>query len=195
MADISQGRVSQTTFIVSSQSDCTISASSISEPAHTKNRKALIWAWTAIAFPFLIFRLFVRWKVFRTLFIDDALVVLAYSILLSYAAFMQTRAEDIYYVIRVAIGAEQTDGSFNSHFYRFNKSQLATNFLYPFCLWSVKLAFLLFFRRLGKRVRYQEIFWWCILAFNTSTLAVWLGVSNWHCLVNSLEVVLGKQTF
>lgn len=122
--------------------------------------KALIWTFAAIAFPFLPFRLFVRWRVFRKLFVDDVCVVLAYCLPLVYAIMWQHRAHDLYVVFDVASGFTKPDTAFIVHFGRYSTAQVVYGFTYPPCLWSIKLSFLLFFRRLGRHVTFQKVIWW-----------------------------------
>ena len=144
-----------------------------------------IWAVTAVAFPFVPFRLYVRLRVFRRLFTDDAFVVLAYILLLVYACFWQIYAKDLYIVFDVAAGLETPDTDINIHLQRFLNGEVFTVFMYGFCLWFIKLAFLLFFRRLGDQVRHQAVIWWSVLAFSVATFVIWLGITNSRCIAGS----------
>lgn len=72
----------------------------------------------------------------------------------------------------------------------FLKTEVATIFLFYCCLWSIKLSFLIFFRRLGQRVRGQKIWWWFVLALTVVTWATCIGDIQYPCLLNSLEYIM-----
>ena len=139
----------------------------------------------------MVFRFLVRYTVFRKLFADDALVALAWILLLIFAAFWQTRAEDLYGLIPALHGALPDAGTAR-HILRFQKAQILTLMIYGVSLWSIKLAFLLFFRRLGDQVQNQAKIWWAVLSFNTASFIVWIGYQNWHCYVASTAVAQGR---
>lgn len=149
--------------------------------------KALIWTFTALAFPFVPFRLFVRWKVFRKLFADDGFVVLTYCLLLTYAIIWQDRAHDLYVVFDVASGFIKADATFIDHFERFLTTEMVS---YPSCLWLIKFSFLLFFRRLDRHVKYQKIVWWSAFVLTVVCLEIWWGMSHWQCIAASSAVAL-----
>ena len=172
-------KVHETTFLVS------VDTYIFLEIFEFTSYKASIWAVTAIALPFVPFRLYVRLRVFRRLFADDAFVVLAYILLLAFACFWQTYAKDLYTVYDVATGVKAPGADFNIHFKRYLNGEVFTIFMYGFSLWFIKLAFLLFFRRLGYQVRYQALIWWCVLAFNVATFIIWMGITNWRCITAS----------
>lgn len=156
--------------------------------------QALIWASAAITFPFISARLFVRWKVFHKFFIDDFFVVLAYLLLLVYAIYWQIRARDLYIVANTIPGPPH-DSKFLHYFAIFITSEAISLFLHVFCLWFIKIAFLLFFRRLGQKVEHQKFLWWGACIYNMAAFAVWMGVVPWHCVIVKAQVALGKKIF
>ena len=156
--------------------------------------KALIWSSAAVAFPFVPFRLLARWRVFHKLFIDDGLVVFAYSLLLAYAIFWQEYADDLYLAVDVARGVRAPPVDIIYRIKRWLNSQVFHVFLSGFCLWSIKLAFLLFFRRLGQKVRHQKIIWWSIFTWNIITFILWMGIVQWQCIATSPAHTIGNHT-
>ena len=60
------------------------------------------------------------------------------------------------------------------------------------CLWSIKLSFLLFFRRLGHNVRGHKIWWWCVLGATIATWATCVGDVQFDCSLNSLDWIYSK---
>ena len=130
-----------------------------------------------------------RWKVFRKLFADDAFVVLSCLFLLLYAILWQDRASDLYIVFAVNSGATKPEADYIEHARRYVTARIVYAFLYPFSLWSIKFALLLFFRRLGLQARRQMFLWWCVLGCNIICLGVWYGVPVWRCTINSIEYI------
>ena len=122
-----------------------------------------------------------RWRVFQKLFIDDALVVFAYLQLLAFAIVWQEYANDLYVIFAVATGQEAPVADMLERVYRFQTAEIICNMLYGFTLWSIKLAFLLFFRRIGHHVRHQNAIWWSVLTWNAIAFVIWIGVINWRC--------------
>lgn len=155
--------------------------------------KALLWSSAAVALPFVPFRLLARWKVFHKLFIDDALVVFAYLLLLAYVIVWQEYTDDLYVVVRVSTGAEAPPVDIFNRIKRWSVIRMLHVFLSGFCLWSIKLAFLLFFRRLGQKVRYQKPIWWSVLIWNMVTFVVWMGIVQWQCIAISPERAVGNS--
>lgn len=157
------------------------------------NYKAIVWAAAAVAFPFVPLRLYVRWKVFRRLFIDDAFVVLAYLLLLTFSCYWQVRVKSFYVVLEVAAGHALPGPDFRYHYSHYLKVHLICFVLYGFSLWSVKLAFLIFFKRLGHRIRYQYIAWWIVFVWNIVAFIAFMGYANWRCMTATPENAEGSM--
>lgn len=71
-------------------------------------------------------------------------------------------------------------------------TELAVIVMYFTSLWIIKLSFLVFFRRLGQKVKGQKIWWWCVLLFTIGTWGLCIGVINFDCLVRPLDYIEGK---
>lgn len=56
-------------------------------------------------------------------------------------------------------------------------------------LWSVKISFLLFFRRLSQNVSGQKVLWWCVLAFTLASYVVCIGDIQYSCLAAPFESI------
>lgn len=136
-----------------------------------------------------------RWKVFRKFFIDDAFVVLAYLLLLAFACYWQVRLKSFYIVLEVAAGHELPGPDFIHHFYHFLRVHIFATITYGCSLWSVKLAFLFFFKRLGHNIRYQYITWWIVFSWNIVAFIIFLALTNWRCITDSPEKAIGKIIF
>ena len=156
----------------------------------------MIWAAALTAFPFVLFRFYVRYRVFGKFFADDALVLFSSALLLTFAGFWQTRAGDLYNFINIAAGRQfpgsNSDATDSAQ--RLQQAEVLTVFVYGVTIWCIKLAFLLFFRRLGDQVRHMATVWWSILVFNVATFIVWMSVKNWRCFLASPAVSKGTNS-
>lgn len=57
-------------------------------------------------------------------------------------------------------------------------------------LWLVKLSFLMFFRRLGSKVKGQKIWWWCILVFTVLAWVACISDIQYKCYLSSVAFIL-----
>lgn len=58
-------------------------------------------------------------------------------------------------------------------------------------LWSVKLSFLVFFKRLGQNVRNQQIVWWTVLLITIGSYLACLSIIDYRCLASSFSYLEG----
>lgn len=70
--------------------------------------------------------------------------------------------------------------------------QVVFYWLYFTGLWAIKLSFLLFFRRLGNRVRGQKVVWWTVFALAIAFFFTVVAVINYKCLLGLTDIQLGK---
>ena len=138
---------------------------------------------------FVAFRVFVKIKSFRKLFSDDLLVIAAWIMLFGFAVLWQVMVPTLYEQYAVESGQKLPDVEFISKDTHFLRSIVAFTILFYSCLWTVKLSFLLFFRRLGARVRGQNIWWWCILAVTGLTWVSCIATVHYRCLLDSYESI------
>lgn len=155
----------------------------------------MLWSGTAVSLSFVAFRIFVRIKSFRRIYAADALVLIAWLMFLASAVIWQSQQTAMYEQFALSTGnviptpeqlaAERT----------FLRSEVATISMYYTSLWIVKLSFLVFFRRLGQKVRGQRIWWWCVTGFTIATWATCIGSMDFKCLLRSLDYVFGRQAY
>lgn len=138
---------------------------------------------------FVAFRIFVKIKSFRKLFSDDYLVIAAWLMLFIFAVLWQVMVPALYEQYAVEAGQKMPDLDFISKDTHFLRSLVPITMLFYSCLWTVKLSFLLFFRRLGGRVRGQKIWWWCILVVTALTWVACIVTVHFRCLVDSFASI------
>lgn len=152
-----------------------------------------MWAGVAISFCFLLFRFYVRLKIFRRLHIEDPFVLAAWLLNLVNAIVWQKTANHLYSVIAVESGEiDMLSPEFLSNVYVGLHSLFACYLFYYTALWSIKLSFLLFFRNLGNDIRRQRLLWYCVFVYTIASYVTCLGMIDYKCLVEAGG--LGKQS-
>ncbi|KAL8941874.1 MAG: hypothetical protein Q9216_001984 [Gyalolechia sp. 2 TL-2023] len=89
--------------------------------------------------------------------------------------------------MKVSAGLEFPHEGFAQLAGSFFKSTAAMTILFYSALWSIKLSFLLFFRRLGTNVHGQRRLWWPIFGITVATYFACIGTIQYRCLVTSFE--------
>lgn len=147
----------------------------------------------AISFLFVSFRLGVRLKNFRRLFLDDFFVVLGWSMIFATTIIWHFAAHDMFMSTAVASGqiSPLDDPTYISDTEYYLRSSVAVIVLFYSSLVAIKMSFLIFFRRLTEGVdnKAQTIQWWTIFGI---VIAVWLtclGTIEYQCLAQPLMVI------
>lgn len=81
----------------------------------------------------------------------------------------------MYYTMRILAGLELPDADFESIIEPYFKSTAAVIILFYSSLWSIKISFLLFFRRLGMNVKNQKLLWWPVFGITVATYFACIG--------------------
>ena len=76
------------------------------------------------------------------------------------------------------------------HTERFYVGQLIILISFYTSLYTVKLSFMLFFKRLERNVHRQEYIWWPVLLFTMATYFVCIGDIQYKCLVRPFEELI-----
>jgi hypothetical protein len=98
----------------------------------------------------------------------------------------------MYYIMNVAAGLQWPGAGFASTTERWSRASVAFTFFYYSSLWSIKIAFLLFFKRLGTNVMHQKKIWWTIFVFTIATYFVCIGITEYACRVRSFEYIVAN---
>ena len=154
----------------------------------------MLWASPVVALAFLCFRIFVRIKSFKTLYVDDVLVIVAWALILASSIVWQTQKNVLYAQYELAAGTKAFTPLAISQEQTLLRCEFVI-FLMTYCsLWCVKLSILLFFRRLhrGQIMKRQKIWWWCVLGFTIATWVLSVGLIQYQCLLKPFEWILRK---
>ncbi|KAF2688990.1 hypothetical protein K458DRAFT_331710 [Lentithecium fluviatile CBS 122367] len=152
--------------------------------------RGVAWAGFSLATVFVLFRTFLRFHHFRRLFLDDAFVFIGWTMALVTTILWHLFAGDMFTNNAVARGAQIPGSDFVQRSEAFLTASAAVIFLFYSTLWSVKLSFLFFFRRLYVNVGSWMRYWWIILAFTMASWAVCVGNIEYKCLVSPLEYLV-----
>ena len=152
--------------------------------------QGVAWGGVALAWIFFISRVAARIKVFRRIYADDVMVLIACLFLMTNTLIWQTSKDDLYVTIAVASGQlypPPPDIAERAQTYL--RRSTAVIVLFYSGLWAIKLSFMLFFRRLGHNVRNQTLMWWTILSIVAATWLACLGTIQYQCLSGSFEYI------
>jgi hypothetical protein len=124
-----------------------------------------VWTGAFIASSFTVTRIAIRSYKFKKIFSDDILVLVALGMLLASAVLYQIILTPMYTLLRVAAGLEAPKEDFVQKGSKYLKFQFAITCLFWSILWTVKLSFLAFFRRLSSGLKKHKTAWWIVLSF------------------------------
>ncbi len=153
----------------------------------------MLWGGVGLAFVFVLCRLYIRLAVFRRLFADDALVCAAWLMTLANAVIWQHASGDMYLTLLISSGVSHViPPDFLARMGVFLHALFASYLLFISTLWSIKLSFLVFFRKLGWHLRFQNILWWSVLVFTVVSYFASVALINFKCMLAREKVRMGE---
>lgn len=123
------------------------------------------------------------------------MVITAWASLLGTSILWQIRAPSFYENYAVMAGQRPYDLAYINEQKIFLLNLLALNILFYSSLWLVKLSFLLFFWRLGWKVKGPKIWWWCILIITLLTWVTCIATIDYRCLLNPFASPMIRRFF
>ena len=154
--------------------------------------KAVMWIGVVLSLGFLIFRVYIRLRLFHRLFPDDGFVVAAWLFYVALGIIFQTQINSIWIAIDVGSNwHEQLSPDSTERLIAFLHLQIGAWILSLTALWLVKFSFLLFFRKLGNHVRRQRILWWAVIGFTLASYVVCISLGPFKCWITAEANALG----
>ncbi|PSN71564.1 hypothetical protein BS50DRAFT_570891 [Corynespora cassiicola Philippines] len=154
----------------------------------------VIWTLTVLSLLFLPARLYARWKSFRRFFWDDFFVVFAGVISLAITAACTALNSVTYEVMDIGSGKKKFPPNVKIITMQFTRLFVVVPMLLYTGLWCVKLAFLLFFRRLGVRsVTSLCRLWWVVFVVTVVCYFVCYATLPYRCSLISFQVVISEE--
>jgi hypothetical protein len=98
--------------------------------------------------------------------LDDYFVAFAWSLLLATAIIWSTTLEEIYYMKHIYSSGIRITPENSPRLFTAIRTHLDATIsmlvMFYIGLWSIKINFLIFFRRLGYRITYYRVYWWIV---------------------------------
>ncbi|KAK0744608.1 hypothetical protein B0T21DRAFT_389898 [Apiosordaria backusii] len=144
-----------------------------------------IWAFTGLTFITLVIRLYTRWRTFRKLFWDDGFVIISWLIVFINAVVWATQWWNMYAIIWWGAGLQPYPPPLDD-IKQWMDCLLAMQLLIFTCLTCVKVALLLFFRRLyGKsESKRQKQYWWFTMISTLVVYIISMTTPQFKCYTN-----------
>lgn len=161
---------------------------------HINSLKGALWGGIILGLLFVAFRILVRIKVFGRLYADDALVFFAWLLLLISTVLGQTSKDALYQNVKVSSGRLYPPPTEFAHQTEQNLRKFAAVLFFFYTgLWSIKLAFLIFFKRLGHNVKNQDVVWWIVFAITVASFFACVGNMDYRCMASSFQYIQSKE--
>lgn len=149
---------------------------------------------TILSFLFLPARLYARLKTSKRLYWDDFLVsfswIISLAITITITVFYPVTVE----IMLIGAGLKKFPPNVKVITMQFARVFTVIPMLFYAGLWCIKLAFLLFFRRLGLRnVTSLRRWWWVVLTITIVTYFVCYTTLPYRCTLVSFEVVASPE--
>ncbi|KAG8424091.1 hypothetical protein J3458_000923 [Metarhizium acridum] len=157
---------------------------------------AVAWTATWLPLPFVLFRLAIRVRSFKTLFVDDVLVIAAWLMLLVSTSLWHTKAGVLFWQFRIVTGKASQSPEFISEWSSLSPYIVVWNILFHSSLWAVKYSCLVFFRRLlGPQTSRAKKTWCWVVGI--LLLAGWVScvaIIDYKCSVNDITYIMTHCT-
>ncbi|KAK8079410.1 hypothetical protein PG997_007228 [Apiospora hydei] len=127
----------------------------------------------------------------KRLFVDDWLIMFAWLLCGLSAIAWQVISPPLYTFLDVSSGhLWPPPAAFAEDAIKSWRGQLIVTVFFNTSLFTVKLSFLAFFRRLRRNVAECHYLWWGALFLTVSTYLVWIGTTNYPCMTKSMERIV-----
>ncbi|KAF2687328.1 hypothetical protein K458DRAFT_296574 [Lentithecium fluviatile CBS 122367] len=163
----------------------------VSEPAFF----ATMWIFTGVTLAFVLARLGIRLRIGGKLAWDDALVVLAWLMLLATAIVWKIYMPLEYRHYATVRGEYLFDTVAIRNFDKLMKVIAPMNILFYSGLWAIKFSFMLFFAKLGNQIRSFKIWWWIVLAITAIAYIGCIADIQWECTTTLTGVSVNCATY
>ncbi|KAM4060202.1 hypothetical protein HRG_002192 [Hirsutella rhossiliensis] len=147
----------------------------------------LVWGGFVLCLVAFCFRAYVRIVCFRRLFVDDWLMMGVLVILLAADIVCQL---GLGYMYDIADPDHIPGPDFIPNTQSGLREFGASMILSYIGIWLIKLNFLLFFYRLGSRIRRYLITWWVVLVLTIACGAVELGIMQTKCMFGPILYIM-----
>ena len=157
------------------------------------SEKGIVWGGLAITFIALVLRISARIHGFQRLWWDDAMVIFAWLMSLGNAVLWQYEKTSLYALKELGSDQVPPDADITSQVEQYIRLNIAFFVFFYTSLWSVKISFLILFRRLGQGVDRQMAIWWTVLGVVIAGYIFAIGSMDYRCYLSPLREFTGKH--
>ena len=138
-------------------------------------------------------RCYIRFRVLRQFAIEDGILLVAFACLIAATAINYVNLLSIYNVLAaILFGSGDTLFQLLNDVEPSAKRTDAIVTLWWLVLYSVKLAYLFFFRKFIDRVPRMRIYWWCVICFLIPSAIVCFVMTYVACPASQTPDIIGK---
>lgn len=153
-----------------------------------------IWAVTLFSLVFLPPRLYSRWQSFHRFYWDDLFVVFAWIVSLGITVACTVLADLVYEIMDIGAGKKAFPPNVKVITMHFTRLFVAVPMVFYAGLWSIKFAFLIFFRRLGvQSVSSLRWHWWAVFSLTIVSYFACYASLPYRCCLVSFKVVISPS--
>lgn len=127
---------------------------------------------------------------FHRLFIDDFLVLFAWSAIFVGHVIWQIEGGVVFELYEIADGIVAITADFVIRFRRFVRFLTILELLFYSAIWAVKFSFITFFRRLCFQVKSLRIWWIIVLCFTICGLLVSVADIDYRCSFGGSDIFI-----
>lgn len=139
---------------------------------------AVSWVFTGLAILLTAGRFWIRCKIIRRLSWDDAAHLMGLLLLIAQVSIVSGAASMIY---RIANNKAEDDGHYEAQHSLFIRLNVAAILVTWFCLYAIKMAFLLLYHRIFQISEKFIRAWWIVLAIVVLTFWILVAGSLTEC--------------
>ncbi|KAF2705459.1 hypothetical protein K504DRAFT_414361 [Pleomassaria siparia CBS 279.74] len=153
-----------------------------------------IWALTVLSFLFLPARLYARWSSFFRFYWDDFFVVFAWVLSLAITASCTALNSVTFEIMLIGSGRMEYPTNLKAIVMQFSRLFSIVPMVFYTGLWAIKIAFLLFFRRLGTQAVWSlRRHWWVVCGITVVSYFACFASLSYRCCLVSYEVLVSPE--
>lgn len=153
--------------------------------------QVILWVFFGLCVTAFVVRAYIRQSVFQRLLLEDWLMLLTLCLYLSVAILGQLFLGYIYDMTAAENGELIPGLKFFDNSKKGLRAFGSAILISYLGIWIIKINFLVFFYRLGHKVKAYYIGWWIVLILVVGCGAAEIGTLQYKCLFGSTETIFG----
>ncbi|KAF2868656.1 hypothetical protein BDV95DRAFT_609569 [Massariosphaeria phaeospora] len=151
----------------------------------------IVWTSVMLSLAFLPLRFYARWVTQRKLFLDDALVIVAWLSSLAISIMYTVLSKSAFVVVYWGAGlGPPVPENFSKHTEHFYEGFTSSLMIFYTSLWCIKFSFLIFFRRLTPvTLRSLHWHWWIVTAITAASYFACYATLPYRCTLGGFAIM------